>query len=193
MTRKPIVIAAMAVLGLAACDSQSQEAPEPDALTGGETPVEETRAIDWTAARVARIEAIEAGQTADIVTVQGNGVGSPVPVLLPTGIVMPQSESPTYAPTQDGYFARYPGAKYDIIVNGTNEVFGVSSADMSDELRANMVFTAIEAGAQISFSRFGADYLIEFECRILDGENNCINKEEAMSVTEGLFVAAAEE
>ena len=51
----------------------------------------------------------------------------------------------------------------------------------------------LEAGAQVSFSRYGADYLIEFECRILDGEENCISQEEALDVAKGLFVAAAEE
>lgn len=193
MTRKLSLLAASLVLGLAACGSESQEAAAPEQLTGGDTPEAETRAIDWSAARRARIEAIDAGQSADIVTVQGNGVGSPVPVLLPTGIVMPQSESPTYAPSSDGYFARYPGARYDVIVNGTNEVFGDSAPDMTDEARQTMVFTPIEAGAQISFSRFGADYLIEFECRVLDGEDSCITEEEAMDVAEGLFVAAAQE
>ena len=64
---------------------------------------------------------------------------------------------------------------------------------MNEDERANMVFTAMEAGAQVSFSRYGADYLIEFECRILDGEENCISQEEALDVAKGLFVAAAEE
>ncbi|MBF20295.1 MAG: hypothetical protein CME88_18170 [Hirschia sp.] len=187
------VATAMLCLSLVACSGESQEAQEPEKLTGGDTPKAETRSIDWAAARQARIEAIEAGKSADIVTVQSNGAGSPVPVLLPTGVVMPQNASPTYAPSSDGYFAHYPGPKYYIIVNGTDEVFGDSAADMNEDERANMVFTAMEAGAQVSFSRYGADYLIEFECRILDGEENCISQEEALDVAKGLFVAAAEE
>ena len=183
---------------LSGCDAVTQDAA-PDVetadLSGGETLQEGERQIDWVAARQARIEAIDAGVAQDnaLIQVQGAGLGSPVPVMLPTGIVVPANEQPLFATSGDGYFASYPGAIYDIIVNGTNEVWGDSSEDLDDAARQTPVFTQNEAGAQVSFSRFGADYLVEFECNILNGENSCITEEQALSVIEGLFVAVADE
>lgn len=163
-------------------------------LSGAEKPSQRTRQIDWTAARQARIQAIEAGHTADTVLAQasGNASLSPVPVMLPSGIVMPASQKQTVAFTPDGYFASYPGAKYDIIVNGTNEVFDTSAMDADEAERLEMKFDAVDAGAQVAFSRFGADYLVEFECNILDGDTGCITEEQALAVVNGLFVAVAE-
>lgn len=167
---------------------------ELESLSGAEQPVQAAREIDWVAARQAKIQAIEAGQNADSAIAQaaGNASLSPVPVMLPSGIVMPANEKQTVAFTPDGYFASYPGAKYDIIVNGTNEVFDTSSPNADADELSQMKFNEMEAGAQISFSRFGADYLVEFECNFLDGDTSCISEEEAKSVVDGLFVAVAE-
>ncbi|MFC7292255.1 hypothetical protein [Hirschia litorea] len=197
---------ALAVAMMSACEEPKLRAPEavaPSAtpteapiidLSGAEMPSQRTRQIDWTAARQARIQAIEAGHTADTVLAQasGNASISPVPVMLPSGIVMPANAKQTVAFTPDGYFASYPGAKYDIIVNGTNEVFDTSAMDADEIERSEMKFDVMEAGAQVAFSRFGADYLVEFECNILDGDTGCITEEEAIAVVNGLFVAVAE-
>lgn len=204
MTKKIIGIGASAflILGLSGCE----DAPKADQevvveeddnaldLSGAERPKIGKRDIDWTAARQARIQAIEAGESADDVLAQaaGNASLSPVPVMLPSGIVMPANEKQTVAFTPDGYFASYPGHKYDIIVNGTNEVFDVSADNAGSEELEAMVFNDMEAGAQIAFSRFGADYLVEFECNFLDASTSCITEEEAKAVVNGLFVAVAE-
>ncbi len=191
-------------IGLTACEASEQAGGPVEArsaiesadagLSGADTPVQKAREIDWTAARQARIEAINKGQSADAVIAQaaGNASLSPVPVMLPSGIVMPANEKQTVAFTSDGYFASYPGAKYDIIVNGTNEVFDTKDPNASDDERLNMAFNAMEAGAQVAFSRFGADYLVEFECNIIDSDAGCITEDEAFNVVNGLFVAVAE-
>ena len=194
MTRLLFVASASALLCLTACSGESQESTETIELTGDSAPEAETRSIDWTAARVARIQAIEEDKSGgNIVLPQSNGAGSPVPVMLPSGIVTVQSVQPIFFSTSDGYVARYQTAKYDIIVNGTNEVFGTSAPDMNEDDRDSMNFTANEAGAQVAMSRFGADYLVEIECRILDGDVNCISEEEALGIAENLFVAAVNE
>jgi hypothetical protein len=191
-----------ACLGVAACEPQntsaaSDENVAPDqaalesSLSGGTAPVASTNQIDWTAAKQARIEAIDAGLSmSDQVMAQaaGNGSNAVVPVMLPSGIVLPANETQTIGMTPDGYFASYPGIKYDIIVNGTNEVFAtMNEAAPAGEVA--MKFTEMEAGAQIAFSRFGADYLVEFECNIIDAATNCVDEDEALKVAEGLFVA----
>jgi hypothetical protein len=52
-----------------------------------------------------------------------------------------------------------------------------------------MKFTTSDASAQLTFSRYGADYLIEFECREVDGPEGCITEAEAKEFAESLFVA----
>ena len=47
----------------------------------------------------------------------------------------------------------------------------------------------MEAGASLSFSRYGADYLIEFECREVDSPDGCITEAQAKEFAESLFVA----
>ncbi len=195
---------AFALIGLVSCEDavETETATSPasietgvvEDLSGAETPKQAKRDVDWAAARQARIQAIEAGISADTVLAQaaGNASLSPVPVMLPSGIVMPANSKQTVAFTPDGYFASYPGAKYDIIVNGTNEVYDTSSAAANADDLEEMKFDEMEAGAQIAFSRFGADYLVEFECNILDGDTSCITEEEAKAVVNGLFVAVAE-
>ncbi len=179
-------------LALAACTAETQDVAPEQPLLSGDAPVLDARVVDWGAARQARVDAAAAGQSTGMVSIQAEGTGSPVPVMLPSGIVMPQSARPTFRVSDSGYFAQYPGAKYDIIVNGTNQVYDTKAPDATAEERAAMKFTPMEAGAQVSFSRFGADYLVEFECRILDSENGCIAQDEAIEVAEGLFVAATE-
>ena len=175
-----------------ATDAASAQ-PE-ETLTGAAvSPQKLERSIDWEAARAARIAAIDAGKKVDdegLVQAQSGGIGSPVPVMLPSGIIVPANQKQIVKMTKDGYFASYPGAKYDIVVNGTNEVFETRGTSVDDA--GTMKFTPMEAGAQVAFSRFGADYLVEFECNIIDGEESCVTEEEALKVAEELFVAATQ-
>jgi hypothetical protein len=52
-----------------------------------------------------------------------------------------------------------------------------------------MKFTTSEGAAQLAFSRYGADYVIEFECREIDGAESCITEPEAKEFADSLFVA----
>ncbi len=142
--------------------------------------------INWEAAR-----ADLAKRPSDApVTVQSVGAEGPppVPMLLPSGIVQTASDRPTPpVVTADGYFATYHLPKYDAIVNGSKRSYAAAGQAAGD--KSVMKFTPGEASAQIAFSRYGADYLIEFECREVDGGDSCITEAEAKEFAESLFVA----
>ncbi|MDX1291459.1 MAG: hypothetical protein R3265_01510 [Hyphomonas sp.] len=171
-------------------DVSLNEAPAmPDAV---ETPVvvASTANIDWEAAR-ADLAATPSEDRETGFQVASGGTAPPVPVLLPTGIVVPQGAEGgvRFQPMSDGYFAAYPGIDYDIVVNGTNEVIGIDSAD-SAQAEPVLTYTPTMTGAQVSFSRYGADYLVEFECKSIEGgEADCITEQEALDVTNKLVIA----
>ncbi|MEM8636602.1 MAG: hypothetical protein AAGF33_16665 [Pseudomonadota bacterium] len=191
-------------IGVNACGGSDEAATETAAVDAPEAVVEAqvletagpradtnmTTSIDWQAARADLAGADDRSDS--VVQVQSGGTSPPVPVLLPTGIVVPQSEGggPVYRPTSDGYFATYPGAQYDIVVNGTNQVATINGeASTRNEIP---VFTETIAGAQVAISRYGADYLIEFECNQLNGQSaSCIEEAEALSVAERLVVVGS--
>ena len=207
--RKRIAIAlvpACALLGLAGCDKfirgmgddAGNEISEPVDTTPADetTPAAEldkpvyTQAmsqeatIDWTAAR--DDVASNAGSSGNFMTASQEGDPPPVPVMLPSGIVLPQgAESDVkFQPLSDGYFAFYPGTDYNIIVNGTNEIIGERAPDTTE---TPMRFIPTMSGAQVAFTKYGADYLIEFECTVADGEHaDCISEEDALSIADSL-------
>lgn len=153
------------------------------ASVGGPQVVEGT--IDWAAARDARSKS---AITDSPITVASAETPPAVPVLLPSGIVTPQNAAPPkLVTTEDGYFATYKTLKYDAIVNGTKKSYAAGAAPAGD--KTAMKFTTGEASAQLAFSRFGADYLIEFECKEVDGADSCITEDEAKVFGESLFVA----
>ncbi|MEL7129271.1 MAG: hypothetical protein AAGK23_06970 [Pseudomonadota bacterium] len=191
------------LLGVAACGKAPQDdtaipqesaaVVDPQALKTDAPRASEmvTATIDWASARSDLAASNEdSGAT---VQVQSGGNAPPVPVLLPSGIAVAQSDGAgvRFNPTRDGYFAAYPGAAYDIVMNGTNQVAGVDGEPVSPRTEAP-VFTATVAGAQVALSRYGADYLIEFECNQLDaGTATCIDEVEALAVAERLVVAGS--
>jgi len=206
MTPKHLLaFAALGALSLAACDrikAPEQPAAPAATTTVAETPaepalpvrpaaVESTSGIDWEAARrdMASVASTDRGEGA--FQVQSGAAAPPVPVLLPTGIVVPQSAEGgvKFMPMSDGYFATYPGVDYDIVVNGTNEVIGARDAgDTSADTEPSYLATA--SGAQVAFSRYGADYLIEFECKNATGENpECSGEDEALKIASKLVIA----
>lgn len=140
--------------------------------------------IDWAAAR-----ADAAQRPSDVVIPQS--VGSDpltVPMLLPV-IVQTASDRPTPPRvTRDGYFATYHLPRYDVIVNGSSKAYQAGAAAPAAD-KTEMKFTTGEAGAQLAFSRYGADYVIEFECREVDSPEGCITEVQAREFAEGLFVA----
>jgi hypothetical protein len=188
---KNLNLAAMALVCLTtACSEQapavpgggSPETPTPPALQG---PAVVAGDIDWPAA-----QADLAARPGDVVIPQSVGDGPLlVPMLLPGGIVQTQSDRPTPPRiTKDGYFATYHLPRYDVIVNGSLKAFvAAGQAPAADKETAR--FQTVEAGARLSFSRYGADYEIEFECRQIDSPEGCITQSEAMEFADSLFVA----
>jgi hypothetical protein len=160
--------------------------PSPDQAPAGPQAVEAQ--INWDAAR-----ADLAKRPADApVTIQtaGQDGPSPVPMLLPSGVALPQGadQRPTIpVVTKDGYFATYHLPRYDAIVNGSQRAIASGQAAQGD--KEAMKFTTGEASAQLAFSRYGADYVIEFECREVDGAESCITEQEAKEFADSLFVA----
>lgn len=209
MTKTIAMVAALAcVFGVSACDqfggsdtvevadieqttdSAAEEMVTPEAAPKSRPVVTEKEAeIDWAAARK-DLASIPSEAREDSFQIASGNDAPPVPVLLPTGIVMPAGAENQikFQPLSDGYFAAYPGVTYDVIVNGTNEVMG-DGARSAPEDRAER-FLATASGAQVAFSRYGADYLVEFECNEIDGETGtCLTEDEAVEVARKLVIA----
>lgn len=149
--------------------------------------------IDWTAARsdFASQQADETDDTA--FQTQSGGTLTPIPVLLPDSdtvtVQSGSSDEVAFRLLPDGYFASYPGERYSIVINGTNLIAG-PSGDARNDRDGEMSFTITMSGAQVALSRYGADYLVEFECNITDpGTGTCITEDEAIQVAEDLIVA----
>ncbi|HEX5007418.1 MAG TPA: hypothetical protein VFV70_09920 [Hyphomonadaceae bacterium] len=192
---RALVLAGMLVLAVActkegAGPSDPSQAPEQaaapaDPQLAGPQAVENQ--INWEAAR-ADLSKRPADAPVTIQTAGQDGP-SPVPMLLP-GIVSAQGagQNPTIpVVTKDGYFATYHLPRYDAIVNGSQHAIASGQAAQGD--KTEMRFTTGEASAQLAFSRYGADYVIEFECREVDGAQSCITEPEAKEFADGLFVA----
>lgn len=194
--RVPIIALAAAAALASACTEEpastplaDQAAVEPAApgepLAG---PQSVEAQIDWAAAREARAASPVTDTPVSIQSVTGTQAAPQVPVLLPSGIVQAQNaRPPAVVSTADGYFATYQLPKYDAIVNGSKKSYD-ADAPQATAGKDEMKFTQGEAGAQLAFSRFGADYLIEFECRQMDGAATCITEDEAKAFAESLFV-----
>ncbi len=147
--------------------------------------------IDWDAARrdlAARPPADGEGGF----SIQSGDVAPPVPVFLPSSPVAAQSDgvSPRFQPTNDGYYAFFPGDAYDTVLNGTNVVIaepGIAGAPVRTDAYN---FQTTTTGAQVSFSRYGADYLVEFECKeLVNGLPACITEEEAVAFARDLAIS----
>ncbi len=107
---------------------------------------------------------------------------APVPVLMP-GDLRAQSllsAARTFTAVEDGYFAVIEGEIYDIVVNGTSEYLAAPGRPEQVEDPEAYRFTEAEGGAVLSFSRYGADYIIQFECRqrATDGRP-CVSRDQA--------------
>ena len=143
--------------------------------------------IDWGAAR----EDLSANTDGVVQIQSANEPPAEVPVLLPTGITISQSADagPVYRNTPDGYFAFYPGAVYNIVMNGTNQVVDTDVMASQNPDKAP-VFSETIGGAEVWLSRYGATYFVEFECTATEAEGEtCITQEEAMKVVDELIVA----
>jgi hypothetical protein len=147
-------------------------------------------AIDWEAARrdlaSRSIDDLEGS-----FQVQSGGDAPPVPVFLPSAPVAIQGGETAirFQPTNDGYYAFFPGDAYDIIVNGTNVVINAPGETVQPRTDAYN-FQITSTGASVSFSRYGADYLVEYECKaFVNGVPECITEEEAVSFARDLAIS----
>lgn len=146
--------------------------------------------IDWDAARRDMAASSLLSDEASFQIASGAGA-PPVPVFLPSfpAAVQGGEAGVRFQPVSDGYYAFLPGQTYDVVINGTNRTFaapGSSGRVRSDE----MVFQVTTTGAQVSFARYGADYLVEFECRVLvAGQPACIGEEEALAFAGELVIS----
>jgi hypothetical protein len=186
-----LVLASLAAIA-AAC-TQETPAPEAAAPAATEQPVQVASApstegqIDWAKAQADFTSKRPADAPVSVQTAGQEGP-SPVPMLLPSGIVQTASDRPVPpVVTKDGYFATYHLARYDATVNGSMKAYTGTGAPAGD--KEALKFTVGEATASLSFSRYGADYLIDFECREVDGPGSCITEAEAKEFAESLFVA----
>lgn len=212
--RVGIALSAALCMMIAGCDLKwggldPQEASEPPAdpatssLDGETSPADADtvkpasanlkREIDWEAARQDLAAAQEQDTTFNI---QSGSSAPPVPVLLPTGPVRTASADgpqPQFRPVPDGYFAVFPGEEYNLIVNGTNEVTDVPGSAPGDGHSEAMKYIETSTGAMVSFSRYGADYMVEFEC-LGSGEEggSCITEDEALTVAEEIVISGTQ-
>lgn len=154
------------------------------------TPAQGEARIDWEAART-DLASTPGNAMPESFQIQSGDQAPPVPVLLPTGIVQPAGaeNQPLFRQLPDGYFAHYPGTAYDITVSGTNEVFGEGDGPAEDSSR----FQPTLSGAIVSLTRYGAGYMVEFECNGAAGAvgDSCITEEEALDVAENLVIAGS--
>lgn len=192
-----LVLATILAAGLSACTKEGAGAGDPSqASTSGDQNVQVASAgpqavegqIDWDKARADFAKRPEDQKTMEIQAAGEDGP-PPVPMLLPSGIVQPQTDRPVPpVVTKDGYFATYHLPRYDAIVNGSNKAYAAAGQAAGGDKSA-MKFTTGEASASLSFSRYGADYTIDFECREVDGGDSCITEAEAKQFGDSLFVA----
>jgi len=176
-------------------EPQESDAPAKPEFRQAERPSVTPQAseIDWS---TARSDLAKAGNgSAGSVRVQSGSNAPPVPVLLPSGqtasVQAAGGETPALRQLADGYYATYPGRDYDISVSGTNQVYGEAAEGETGE--AELVFLPTVSGAQVSLKRYGASYLVEFECKGQAGAQGaaCIDEAEALEVARNLVIAGS--
>ena len=180
----------------AGTDPAATETPGTAAEPGAELPVRPESAssgavIDWEAAR-RDLASRSADDMEGSFSVQSGGDAPPVPVFLPSGPVAAQSGDVAvrFQPTNDGYYAFFPSEAYDIIVNGTNVVMTEPGAGAPPARTDAFSFQPTTNGAQVAFSRYGADYLVEFECKeLVNGSPACITEDEAVAFARDLAIS----
>jgi len=116
---------------------------------------------------------------------------SVVPVLAPETITPEQAArfATSFRATPDGYFGRLPQAGFDVVINGTR-AFAVAPPSAGAPVRdmSEVRISQSETGLAASFSRYGADYEVEFACRGAGDElgARCLSAEEARALVDAL-------
>ena len=124
-----LILASMAVLA-AACTEEKPAGPVAATTPAAEEATVQVasapsteQTVDWEKARADFTSKRPADAPATVQT-SGQEGPSPVPMLLPSGIVQTASDRPTPpVVTKDGYFATYHLARYDAIVNGSMKAY----------------------------------------------------------------------
>ncbi len=174
-------------------EQATETAPESEpaqVATVGRTAETKTATIDWNQARAD----FASRDSDDTGMVQVASVGSPVvPVLLPdepVTIASTGESSLDFRPTADGYFAVRKGEIYDMIINGTDRLV-VRAGSQGTATDSPLRFEETMTGAQVSFSRYGASYLVEFMCKdpATAVKGSCVSEEEAVAEVEKLLIA----
>ncbi|MEL7548056.1 MAG: hypothetical protein AAGJ84_15490 [Pseudomonadota bacterium] len=175
-------------------------APEMEPDSSAEESIEVASArkadIDWAAAR-----AEYAGQPlpaeTDAFGIASMGSAPSVPVLLPTAPIRAASSDGTPSfkvmPMNDGYYAVFDGEAYDMIINGSDRITPIRADEPGLDPEA-LRFEETVTGAQVSFKRFGAAYLVEFNCngRPPGPDLNCVTEDEAIAAVQDLLVAGTQ-
>lgn len=211
MHHNSIFAASTACLFLSACfpleEESAEIAPPPDAgnveeMTDAvdDDPEEITAAaasirseIDWETARQDFANR-DVSDDANMFGIASGGESPSVPVLLPSRPVTAASADGTPSfkviPMNDGYYAVFDGEAYDMIINGSDRIAPASAGDPSLDPEA-FRFEETITGAQVSFKRYGASYLVEFNCngRPPGPGTNCIDEEGAVAAVQDLLVA----
>ena len=171
--------------------AQHIEAGEPALPAPSNVAERKTATIDWNAARVD----CAARETDDDGLAQvASGGALAVPVLLPdepVGVASAGGEDALqFRPMADGYFAVKKGDIYDMIINGTDRL--VARPDgQGTAIDTELVFEETMTGSQVSFSRYGASYLVEFMCNdpATAIKGSCVTEAEAVEEVEKLLIA----
>jgi hypothetical protein len=115
-----------------------------------------------------------------------------IPVLAPDDLSADERRAFTesFRAVTDGYFSVVPRGDTDILINGTRS-YAVAPELVKRFQRDGVSYLYQEGDGHvsISFSRYGADYLLQFECR--DGEgyaNDCTNEAEVVEVIDRLTI-----
>jgi hypothetical protein len=111
-----------------------------------------------------------------------------VPVLAPASMSSDQASGfgDSFRETPDGYFARMAEGGFDVVVNGTRSFAVAPAAAGAPPARdtSQILFSETDTGASVTFSRFGADYFIDFVCK--DAGEPCITEAQATEFVERL-------
>ena len=176
--------------------AQTDTATAPEAAKPEAAPevVIASSAIDWESAR--RDMASQPVPEGGAVSIASGPTDTAVPILLPSSPVTTASadgEAMRFRPLSDGYYAVYPGADYDMIINGTDKLAAApdgAPVSADSELRFEETMT----GAQVAFSRYGASYLVEFACKSDEAITgpSCITEQEALAAVQDLLVAGTQ-
>lgn len=167
--------------------------PEPMPETPEPSPKPHRAQIDWNRAR-ADFAQVQAANPDAMVAIASGPDAPPVPVILPqmAGIAS-GGDGLQFRPLGDGYFANVRGETYDMLINGTDRL-APTPPGASPLPQDTFRFEETMIGAQVSFKRYGASYLVEFACKdaatAITG--SCVTEDEALAAVNDMLIAGTQ-